>query len=232
MVNETYGTDEALQWDDKTKTATINGVSFKSGINGVINNNGSLMLDSSVFARMMGLSNRFGSYNSSLTEAEALKALRSEYANSVVWDGGFKPKGNIEDTVYYFLDFLGYDIDIALYEHTIHVSNNNGDARSLILGGGAEPLAIWIKDIYKSTYRRDFDVATRAISVELLGHAAPDKLIDMAPIPVQGLLKGIKGHSDEADIGEPGHERWWERAIWDTLGIATDPAGTGFRLPY
>jgi hypothetical protein len=235
MVKETFGSDKDLKWNPVTKVATINGYSFGALLgNGYINSEGRMIVDSAKFAIAMKLSNNFGSWESDVTEDTAMKALRSEYANSQVTASN--PKGFVMDPgKYYFLDYGEITIDVKVTEHTMHVSMVSGGARKYILQkfsqdslrfDNAGQLATWLKTIYYSQYNRPFEVDTSAIAVELVAHAAPDLIIDALPQDTRArlpILEQIKTHSKEADIGEPGHERRIERILWDTLGPILAP---------
>jgi RHS repeat-associated protein len=226
MVKDTYGTDGGLKWDPIKKTATINGASFSSCFgNAYIDSNGRMIVDSAVFSRAIGLSNRFGSYNPDVTKELALKALRSEYANTQFAIGN--PNGLVMiPREYYFLDYNGNTIDLWMDQYTMHVSMISGDAKMYLLSNpslsltNAYDLSDWLKGVYSLQYDRSYGVGTEAIAVELIGHAVPDYLISISPDWAQERLQTIKNHSEVADIGEGTHELFVERVLWDTLGPA------------
>jgi hypothetical protein len=229
LVNETYGTDKNLKWDASTRTATVGPATFAPGFvwqNGevvsiYINSSGSMMVESSYFAKMVGLSGKYGSCNMFLTEEQTRKAVRSEYADMMVHTPGsgfiLNPKK------YYFLDYNGNTIDVRITKVSMHVSNINGDAKNTILNQGAYGLADWLQQIYFNTYGNCFSVGKTAIAEELLGHAAPDQLMTSYDnlgnpfIDTMEIFWNPKYHTQEADIAIAGVERPFERWLWDNL---------------
>jgi hypothetical protein len=229
LVKETYGTDKDLKWDAKTSTATIRGASFKPGItiqNGItsyiyINNEGKMMVESSDFAKAVGLSGQYGSQNPLLDKESTTLALRSEHANEVLKAGSMIPK--LDSSKTYILEYDSHDIMFSIDKTTMRVNMEIGNARDYILKGYSYKLAGWLKTLYRGQFGKNYWIEQGPLAAELFGHAAPHELLIVedkfgnviSKIPSTGI---ISVHTKIADIGDTMDSNKWERMLWDTLG--------------
>ncbi len=171
-------------------------------------------MDSADFAKQIGLDNRFGSFNSDITENRALLYLRSEYANMQLQralnheDANFAldPEKNE-----YLLAFKKWTIQMQLEPEAMHVNvaKYDGGALSLDYDKRLE-LASWLKEVYYAHYNTEFNVNTYAVSEELWAHAKAYQMYYAIPF--------IADHARNADIGTVNKELWHERVLWDMIG--------------
>ena len=221
MVMETSGASINFVGNGRTGTAIVNGVTFTGRYS-----NGSILVDSANFARVMGLNNRFGSFNCNLSKKDAELAIRSEYANEMMkQDPSYKLRLETD----YWLDFNGNDILVNLSPKAFSINVVRGDVQKLIRqNGGAYSLEVFMRELYINQFGYNINISTGAIALEILMHATPAATIQSLPKifqTINPLLKYVYTHARTAEIGfhwgvENGEgENTQEIIIWEGLKL-------------
>lgn len=109
----------------------------------------------------------------------------------------------------------------------MHLINNQTVRQIVMVGGwnGAYRIANELKWTYYKIFKKGFNVSTKSVAIEIIGHVVPDLLATIIGVNSHRypLLKSyinkatykIKSHTRIIDIGVWGHD--WNRGIWDYL---------------
>lgn len=117
------------------------------------------------------------------------------------------------------LHVYNYPIHVAFTNHSVHVKNTEVlDELLKDKGLICRDIAQTVKKNYEETMKKDLDISTDSIALEILGHVYPNKLASVlyTILPALQSMPGfILDKTEIINIGESGYDsnRW----VWDRL---------------